>query len=108
MCLFALIVLLEIKNDKIVLPTSEQSHVFHLFVIRTENRDALQEYLLQNGIETMIHYPIPPHKQKAFATWNSISFPITEQIHEEVLSLPISPIMTNEEIDFVIEKINSY
>jgi len=100
----------EIKNDKIILPTWDLSdnHVFHLFVIRTNNREQFQNYLSKNGIETMIHYPIPPHKQKAFATWNSLSFPITEQIHKEVLSLPISPIMTNEEVDFVIEIINSY
>jgi dTDP-4-amino-4,6-dideoxygalactose transaminase len=100
----------EIKNDKIILPTCDSSdnHVFHLFVIRTNNREHLQSYLSENEIETMIHYPIPPHKQSAFAIWNSLSFPITEQIHKEVLSLPISPIMTNEEIDFVIEKINSY
>ncbi len=98
----------EINNDKIVLPTSEQSHVFHLFVIRTENRDALQKYLLQNGIESMIHYPIPPHKQKAFAEWNSHSFPITEKIHKEVLSLPISPVMNIDEVDFVIATLNKY
>ncbi len=100
----------EIKNDKIILPTWDLSdnHVFHLFVIRTNNREQFQNYLSENGIETMIHYPIPPHKQKAFATWNSLSFPITEQIHNEVLSLPISPIMTEEEVDFVIETINNY
>lgn len=100
----------EIKNDKIILPTWDlsDSHVFHLFVIRTNNREQFQNYLSENRIETMIHYPIPPHKQKAFATWNSLSFPITEQIHNEVLSLPISPIMTNEEVDFVIEIINNY
>ena len=98
----------EIKNDKIILPTSDQSHVFHLFVIRTENRDALQDYLLQNGIETMIHYPIPPHKQKAFAQWNNFSLPITEKIHNEVLSIPISPIMTIDEVDFIIKILNNY
>lgn len=100
----------EIKNDKIILPTWDLSdnHVFHLLVIRTNNREQFQNYLSENGIETMIHYPIPPHKQKAFATWNSLSFPITEQIHNEVLSLPISPIMTTEEVDFVIETINNY
>ena len=102
--------LLEIKNNKINLPYWDLSsnHVFHLFVIRTENRAALQEYLLQNNIETMIHYPIPPHQQKALAHWNSLSFPITEKIHNEVLSLPISPVMTKEEVDFVIEIINKY
>lgn len=100
----------EIKNDKIILPTWDLSdnHVFHLLVIRTNNREQFQNYLSENEIETMIHYPIPPHKQKAFATWNSLSFPITEQIHNEVLSLPISPIMTDEEVDFVIETINNY
>lgn len=100
----------EIKNDKIILPTWDLSdnHVFHLFVIRTNNREQFQNYLSENEIETMIHYPIPPHKQKAFATWNFLSFPITEQIHNEVLSLPISPIMTTEDVDFVIEKINNY
>jgi len=100
----------EIKNDKIILPTWDLSdnHVFHLFVIRTNNREEFQNYLSENEIETMIHYPIPPHKQKAFATWNFLSFPITEQIHNEVLSLPISPIMTAEEVDFVIETINNY
>lgn len=100
----------EIKNDKIVLPTWDFSnnHVFHLFVVRTENRNDLQDYLLKNGIETVIHYPIPPHKQKAFTEWNNLSFPITEKIHDEVLSLPISPIMTDDEVGFVIEILNKY
>ena len=108
----------EIKNDKITLPTlslrgvarneAKQSHVFHLFVIRTENRNELQQYLLKNGIETLIHYPVPPHKQKAFLSWNNLSFPITEKIHNEVLSLPMSPVMTDDEVGFVIEVLNRY
>jgi dTDP-4-amino-4,6-dideoxygalactose transaminase len=100
----------EIKNDKIVLPFWDLSdnHVFHLFVIRTENRQELQDYLLNNDIETVIHYPIPPHKQEAFKDWNTLSFPITEKIHNEVLSLPISPIMTDDEVRFVIEILNKY
>ncbi|SHG35674.1 dTDP-4-amino-4,6-dideoxygalactose transaminase [Flavobacterium fluvii] len=103
----------EIKNDKIILPTlslqgTSPSHVFHLFVIRTENREDLQQYLLENGIQTMIHYPIPPHKQKAFAAWYHLSFPITEKIHNEVLSLPISPVMTDDEVSFVIDVLNKY
>jgi dTDP-4-amino-4,6-dideoxygalactose transaminase len=108
----------EIKNDKISLPTfsfpgvasyeAKQSHVFHLFVIRTENRTELQQYLLENGIETMIHYPIPPHKQKAFSNWKSLSFPITEKIHKEILSLPISPVLTMDEVDYVISILNRY
>lgn len=100
----------EIKNDKIILPFWDLSdnHVFHLFVIRTENREDLQHYLLENGIETMIHYPIPPHKQKAFKLWNNLSFPITEKIHNEVLSLPMSPVLTVDEVSFVISILNKY
>lgn len=100
----------EIKNNKIVLPSWDLSdnHVFHLFVIRTENRLELQDYLLKNTIETMIHYPIPPHQQKALASWNALSFPITEKIHKEVLSLPMSPVMTEEEVSFVIQILNNY
>jgi len=100
----------EIKNDKIVLPFWDFSnnHVFHLFVIRTENRAHLQEYLAQHNIQTVIHYPIPPHKQKAFSEWNTLSFPITEKIHNEVLSLPMSPVLTNAEVDFIVEILNRY
>jgi len=104
----------EIKNDKITLPFWDLSnnHVFHLFVIRTQNRDELQQYLLENGIQTIIHYPIPPHKQKAFSIetsgWNNLSFPITEKTHSEVLSLPMSPVLTLEEVDFVISILNKY
>ena len=106
--------LTEIKNDKIILPTvslggtKQSNHVFHLFVIRTENRTNLQTYLLENGIQTMIHYPVPPHKQKAFSQWNDLSFPITEKIHNEILSLPIGPVLTDEEVSFIIEIINNY
>ena len=100
----------KIKNSKIVLPFWDFSnnHVFHLFVIRTENREKLQEYLTQNNIQTVIHYPIPPHKQKAFSQWNNLSFPITEKIHKEALSLPISPVLTESEVDYIIEILNQY
>jgi dTDP-4-amino-4,6-dideoxygalactose transaminase len=100
----------EIKNEKLVLPYWDFSnnHVFHLFVIRTENRENLQKYLLQNGIQTLIHYPIPPHQQKALSSWNNLSFPITEKMHNEVLSIPISPVMTMEEVGFVVEILNQY
>lgn len=105
----------EIKNTKIILPTvsllktkQSNNHAFHLFVIRTENREELQNYLLENGIQTMIHYPIPPHKQKAFSNWNHLSFPITEKIHNEILSLPISPVITTDEVDFVVSILNKY
>jgi dTDP-4-amino-4,6-dideoxygalactose transaminase len=100
----------EIKNNKINLPFCDfsQNHVFHLFVIRTENRDELQQHLLENGIQTMIHYPIPPHRQKAFSNWNKLSFPITEKIHKEVLSLPINPVLTDDEVGFVVSVLNRY
>jgi len=100
----------EIKNDRIILPYWDFSnnHVFHLFVIRTQSREELHNYLTQNGIETMIHYPIPPHKQHAFESWNTLSFPITEKIHDEVLSIPISPIMTDEEIGKLVQILNQY
>lgn len=100
----------EIKNPLITLPTWDGSemHIFHLFVIRTKNRDKLQSYLLENEIQTMIHYPIPPHKQRALLEWNDLSFPITEQIHEEILSLPMSPVLTNDEVSQVIEAVNKW
>jgi dTDP-4-amino-4,6-dideoxygalactose transaminase len=100
----------EITNPKIILPTvvNSSGHVWHLFVIRTENRIALQEYLLKNGIQTLIHYPIPPHQQKAYIELNCFSFPVTEKIHNEVLSLPISQVMTDEEVEKVILSLNNY
>ena len=103
-------ILKEIKNPKIVLPNWDftNNHVFHLFVIRTQTRDELQEYLLQNEIETMIHYPVAPHKQHAFQDWNDLSLPISEKIHEEVLSLPMSSILKDDEVSFIIDKINQW
>lgn len=102
--------LTEIRNPKIRLPkcTDFQKHVFHLFVIRTANRIELQEYLKQNGVETLIHYPVPPHQQKALSAWQSLSFPITEAIHREVLSLPMSPVLTESEVDYIIQILNKY
>ncbi|NOR68338.1 MAG: aminotransferase class V-fold PLP-dependent enzyme [Methylomarinum sp.] len=80
-----------IRSENITLPvvSNEESHVWHLFVIRVKNRDKLQEHLSDNGIQTMIHYPIPAHKQVAYKEWNNLTFPVTEQIHDEVLSLPV-------------------
>jgi dTDP-4-amino-4,6-dideoxygalactose transaminase len=83
-------------------------HVWHIFVIRTQHRDKLQQYLAQNGVQTIIHYPVPPHKQSAYAEWNYLSFPITESIHHQVLSLPISPVMSDNEVLRVVEVINNY
>ena len=100
----------EIKNDKITLPNwgLSKNHVFHLFVIRTSNRKALQNYLKENGIETMIHYPIPPHRQKALSNWNHLSFPITEKIHNEVLSIPLNSGLKASEIQHIITTLNNY
>ena len=100
----------EITNDKFVLPfwDGSENHVFHLFIIRTSNRQALQNYLKNNEIETMIHYPIPPHKQKALSNWNHLSFPITEKIHEEVVSIPMNPSLTDDEVSHIITVLNKY
>ena len=84
------------------------SHVWHLFVIRHPTRDKLQKYLAENHIQTLIHYPLPPHKQKAYSEWNSLSLPLTEKIHREVISLPISQVMTLDEAEAVVECINQF
>jgi len=99
-----------IKNPKITLPVNhkDNSCVWHLYVIRTEKRDELQKYLAKHGIQTVIHYPIPPHKQEAYKEFNALSLPITEQIHREVLSLPISPVMEEWEVKRVVEVLNGY
>ncbi|MDD2964049.1 MAG: DegT/DnrJ/EryC1/StrS family aminotransferase [Bacteroidales bacterium] len=108
----------EIDRDSIALPrqpdgnsqniASDPSHVWHLFVIGHPHRDDLQRHLTANGIQTLIHYPIPPHKQKAYNQWNQLSFPITERIHSQVLSLPVSPVMTAEEVNLVIKNVNNF
>jgi dTDP-4-amino-4,6-dideoxygalactose transaminase len=101
----------EIKNSKIILPNlppQQENHVWHLFVIRTADRKTLQEFMLGKGIQTLIHYPIPPHKQGAYKKLNNLTFPITEKIHDEVLSIPISPVMSNEEIQKVVKILNEY
>lgn len=100
-----------IKNPKIILPQNpdnENEHVWHVFVIRTSERAALQKYLTENGIQNLIHYPIPPHKQKAYKEWNDLSFPITEKIHAEVLSLPISSVLEDNEVFRIIEVLNKF
>lgn len=99
-----------IKNSSIILPNvyAEDAHVWHLFVVRTKQRDNFQKYLLDNEIQTIIHYPIPPHKQECYKLWNNLSYPITEEIHKSVLSLPISPVMSDDEVRKVVEIINEY
>ena len=101
----------EINNPLIQTPFWNHkinSHVFHLYVIRCKKRDELKEHLFQNGVETVIHYPIPPHKQKAFKEWNTLNLPVTEKIHNEVLSLPIGAHLTEKEIGTIINLINKF
>jgi len=106
-----------IKNPKIKLPFASNTdfttlnnpeHVWHLFVIRCIERDKLQDYLNQNGVQTIIHYPIPPNKQAAYEEMNEMNFPKTNIIHDEVLSLPISPVMTEAEVEKVINLLNEF
>ena len=99
-----------IKNPKIILPKiyDEKAHVWHIFAVRTENRDLLKQHLEQNGIQTNIHYPTAPHKQGAYEEWNQMSFPICEEIHRTELSLPMSPVMTEDEVKQVEDVVNAY
>lgn len=107
-----------IKNPQIILPNSKNNslfinnyaiaHVWHIFIIRTTHRNRLQLYLAEKGIQTLIHYPIPPHKQQAYKLWNGLTFPVTEKIHNEVLSLPISPVMEDENVQQITKTLNAY
>ena len=100
----------EIKNDRILLPkfSGKDDHVFHLFVICTKERDELMDYLKDKKVGCLIHYPIPPHKQEALKEFNHLSFPVAEKIHDEVLSLPMSPVLTDEEVSRVIDVLNEF
>ena len=99
-----------ITNPEIITPIVKDwdAHVFHIFTIRCKRRDELQKYLTENGVQTIIHYPIPPHKQECYKEWNNLSFPITEQIHDEELSIPMSPVMTEEDIKAIIMLLNKW
>jgi dTDP-4-amino-4,6-dideoxygalactose transaminase len=99
-----------IKNDKLVLPNlqNDRSHVWHVFVLRTKEREKLRVYLEKHGVQTVIHYPIPPHKQLAFKELNDCQYPISELIHESIISIPLSPVLTLEEVDSIIELLNNY
>ncbi|MCH5236835.1 MAG: DegT/DnrJ/EryC1/StrS family aminotransferase [Muribaculaceae bacterium] len=100
----------EIQNPHITLPGVSYSddNVFHIYPIFTSRRSELQEYLKENGVETLIHYPIPPHKQSCYKEWNDLSYPVTEKIHAEELSLPISPVQTQEETERIINLLNGW
>lgn len=103
-----------IKNPFIQLPLfnidarNYIQHVWHLFVIQTRYRDELHNFLKNNGVQTLIHYPVPPHKQQAYKEWNELSFPLTERIHDEVLSLPMGPTQTTEETKYIVELCNIF
>lgn len=99
-----------INNPKILLPVrlSNDNNVYHIFPVLCEQRDALQQHLTDNGVQTLIHYPIPPHKQECYKEWNDKSLPITETIHNQELSLPISQVMSMEEASEVVKVINAF
>lgn len=99
-----------IKNPNIILPQlkEEENHVWHIFAVRVNDRDKLKKYLEDNGIETNIHYPTAPHKQECYKELEHLSFPVSEKIHKQVLSLPISPVLTRNEVMQVVEVINGY
>ncbi len=99
----------EIKNPNVILPhlpDDAMQNVWHVFPVRVQNRAGFQQYLSDNGIQTVIHYPIPPHRQPAYVEWHGLTLPITEKIHEEIISLPISPVMAEEEVSKVVDVIN--
>lgn len=100
----------EISNPLVELPVNpnDESMVWHVFAVTCSKRDELQKCLAENGIQTVIHYPIPPHKQPCYAEWNGRSYPVTERIHREILSLPISPVLTDDEVGEVIRVVNEF
>jgi dTDP-4-amino-4,6-dideoxygalactose transaminase len=104
--------LAEIANQAVKLPTlraARESHVWHLFVVHCESRDDLARHLLAKGVQTAIHYPIPPHRQDCYRNLlGQESLPITEKLHDECLSLPMSPVMTGAEVEQVVQAINSF
>jgi dTDP-4-amino-4,6-dideoxygalactose transaminase len=87
---------------------NNEDHVWHVFAVRVKNREHFQNYLSGNDIQTVIHYPIPPHKQQAYSEWINDSYPISEKIHEEIISLPVSPVMSDNDYRKVAEIVNAY
>ena len=105
-----------INNELITLPVNEmasevinlEKHVWHVFVIRCDQREALQKHLSEHGIQTLIHYPIPPHKQEAYKEWSELNYPVSELIHDQIISLPLGPTISDEEVKAVIEACNLF
>ena len=98
----------KVSNPAITIPQSDRDSVWHIFPVLCERRDELQRYLREHGVETQIHYPIPPHKQRCYAEWNHLSLPITEQISAQELSLPCNSVMTNEDANNIVALLNSF
>lgn len=100
------------KQDHELIPSElyspKESNVVHIFPILSSRRDELQQYLKENGVGTMIHYPIPPHQQKCYAEWNHLHLPITEMIHQQELSLPCNQSMTEEDVERIAELIRKF
>lgn len=100
-----------ISNSNLVLPiveNGEESHVWHVFAVRVKEREKFMQYMTDKGIQTLIHYPIPPHKQEAYKEWGQLNFPVSEQIHSEIVSIPISPVLEMSDANHVVEAINEY
>ena len=99
-----------INNSKLKVPfyDGSKNHVFYAFVIEVDNRAGFIQFLDQNQIEYLIHYPIPPHQQQAMKAFSYLNLPLTEKIHKRIISLPISPIMTDEDVQTVIDALNTY
>ncbi|NIF83318.1 DegT/DnrJ/EryC1/StrS family aminotransferase [Comamonas sp. Tr-654] len=108
--MIARVYLENIRNPAVKLPqlTSDEQHVWHLFVVRTSQRDVLQKYLAEQGIQTLVHYPIPPHQQQAYQEWNARSYPLTEGLHQEVISLPMGPTLSQLEALRVVAAVNDF
>lgn len=99
-----------ITNPAIILPKTydEKAHVWHIFAVRVQDRCKFQNYLEKNNIQTNIHYPTPPHKQGAYKEWQNLNLPVTEKIHNEIISLPMSPVLEDNEVEKIVEVVNGY
>jgi dTDP-4-amino-4,6-dideoxygalactose transaminase len=99
-----------ISNSNLKLPfvKNQESHVWHLFVVVVKNRSIFQNYMTEMGIQTLIHYPVPPHKQLAFNEFSNLNFPITEQIHDNIVSLPMDFTLNEDQIEYIINTCNKY
>jgi len=98
----------KVKHPDVVIPRSERDSVWHIFPVLCPRRNELQRYLQEHGVQTMIHYPIPPHRQQCYSSWNSLSLPITERIHLEELSLPCNQALTKKEADCIVDLLNRF